>query len=71
MLWCHINLDYTATHCQTVAVMVSLDLIFVVTVYGGFFGESNSCQHEVSRAFISLHAKPYETYVLWTYAYER
>ena len=27
MLWCQINLDYTATHHQTVAVMVSYDSI--------------------------------------------
>ena len=48
-----------ATHHQTVAVMGSYYVTFVVTVYGEFFGEPNSSPHKMSGRFISLHAKPH------------
>ena len=47
--------------------MVSYYVTFVVTVYGEFFGEPNSSPHEMSGEFISLHAKPHKTHVLWTW----
>ena len=43
----HCGVKPTATHCQTVAVMVSYCVTFVVTVYGEFFGEPNSSPHEM------------------------
>ena len=39
---------------------------FVVTIYGELFGEPNSSPHKVRRGFISLHANPHQTHVLWT-----
>ena len=50
------NLNYSYTHRQTVVVMVSYYVTFVVTVYGEIFGEPNS-PHEVSR-------EPHKTHVL-------
>ena len=46
----HCGVKPTATHRQTVVVMVSYYVTFVVTVYGEIFGEPNS-PHEVSRGF--------------------
>ena len=47
--------------------MVSYYVTFVVTVYGEFFGEPNSSSHEMSGGFISLHARPHKSHVLWTF----
>jgi len=51
--------SYMYTHHQTVAIMVSYYVTFLVTVYGEFFGKPNSSPHEMSGGFISLHAKPH------------
>ena len=50
--------------------MVSYYVTFVVTVYEEFFSEPNSSQHIISGGFISLHAKPHKTHVLWSLVYE-
>ena len=46
--------------------MVSYYVTFVVTVYREFFSELNISPHVMSGGFISLHAKPHKTHVLWT-----